>query len=167
MLNLENIQDSVILDDRTLMKIEEALDFVTTEEGVEYEPEVSVYFVDDEKIMEYNRMYREIDSSTDVLSFPALSYPEGNPFSVTYAEDENLMDYMFNEDKLMLGDVVISGDHIKSQALEYGHSEYRETIFLFVHSLLHLLGYDHMIAEDKRIMNEKEDYYMNMLGVDR
>lgn len=167
MLNLENVQDSVNLDERTLMKIEEALDLVTAEEGVEYEPEVSVYFVSDDKIQEYNNMYREIDSATDVLSFPMLTYPEGKTFGDTYIHEDSLLDYMFNEDKLLLGDIVVSGDHIKKQAEEYGHSEYRETVFLFVHSLLHLLGYDHMTLEDKTVMNKKEDYYMSVLGVDR
>ncbi len=166
MLNIENTQDSFVIREELLRKLNEALDRVCEGEGVLYEPEVSVYFVDDPTIAEYNATYRSIPAATDVLSFPGLLYPPGMTFQSVYNED-NLLDHMFNEDRLMLGDVVISGDRVESQALEYGHSTLREAVFLFVHSILHLLGYDHMEDADKQIMNAKEDFYMSSLGVER
>lgn len=167
MLNIENAQNVIEIDEALISKLNEALDKITEEEGVEYEPEVSVYFTDDEEIRKLNKEHRNIDSSTDVLSFPMLSYGEGETYGDIYTSEDELFDYMFEEDRLILGDVVISGDHAKAQAKEYGHSVFRETVFLFVHSLLHLLGYDHMDEDERNIMNKKEDYYMTRIGVER
>ena len=98
--------------------------------------EVSAILVDDVKIHEINRDYRQIDRSTDVISFALEDseqyYVEGMPRE--------------------LGDIFISVDHAKSQAEEYGHSLRREMCFLFTHGLLHLLGYDHMKEEDEKVM---------------
>lgn len=98
--------------------------------------EVSAILVDDQKIHEINRDYRQIDRSTDVISFALEDseqyYVEGMPRE--------------------LGDIFISVDHAKSQAEEYGHSLRREMCFLFTHGLLHLLGYDHMKEEDEKVM---------------
>ncbi|WP_029070023.1 rRNA maturation RNase YbeY [Kandleria vitulina] len=98
--------------------------------------EVSAILVDDQKIHEINRDYRQIDRSTDVISFALEDseqyYVEGMPRE--------------------LGDIFISVDHAKSQAEEYGHSLRREMCFLFTHGLLHLLGYDHMKEDDEKVM---------------
>lgn len=111
------------------------------------EIEVSVSLVNDSTIKDLNRDYRGVDKVTDVLSFP--------------------MDFGTDLDLpiLMLGDVVINLDKVKDQALEFGHSEERELSYLTVHSILHLLGYDHIEDEDRLLMREKEKEIMKELGV--
>ena len=108
--------------------------------------EVSVTFIDNEKIRQLNRDYRQIDAPTDVLSFP-------------------LFDDDFNDgEKTALGDIVISLEKAASQAQNYGHSFERETAFLTVHSMLHLLGYDHETSpEDEKEMFFKQDEIMKLL----
>ena len=166
MLNLENNQTQVTLEETLEETLLVALDEVMTAEGVEYEPEVSLYFIDDEAIRTINREYRNLDLATDVLSFPALPYEGDRVFSEMYNE-ATLRDDMFLGDNLLLGDVMISLERAKAQSLEYGHTLEREIIFLFVHSLLHLLGYDHMDLAQKTRMNEKEEFYMSKMGVNR
>lgn len=116
--------------------------------------EISVKFVDDAEIKELNREYRGIDKSTDVLSFPL-------------GENGN---YDINNDTgaKMLGDIVISIDHAIAQAEEYGHSLEREIGFLTVHSMLHLLGYDHVDGGLEAVrMREKEETALTQLGLKR
>jgi len=111
--------------------------------------EISVTFVSGEEIQELNRDHRGVDSVTDVLSFPQYEEPAEFP----------------DEGEICLGDVVICTDKIKEQALEFGHSEERETIYLFTHSILHLLGYDHMEEDEKRVMRAREEEVMEGLGL--
>ena len=120
--------------------IETSLDYVKCP----YETEVSLLLTTDEEIKEINRMQRQIDRATDVLSFPMADYETPGDFS-HLDEDAGL----FHPDtgELMLGDIVISVDKVFEQAEEYGHSLLREYAFLIAHSMLHLFGYDHM--EDK------------------
>ncbi len=120
--------------------------------------QLSVTFVEPEEIHELNRDYRGVDRVTDVLSFPQY---EPNDLAF-YAEtpDET-------PDELMIGDVVICLDKAKSQAEEYGHSLERELIYLFTHSVLHLLGYDHEEEEDKTVMRAREEEIMDWLGIPR
>ena len=110
---------------------------------------LSVSFVNKETIRTLNRTYRGKDQVTDVLSFPQY---------------ENLVCFP-REGEIVLGDVVICRDQAKEQAQTFGHSPAREILYLFVHSLLHLLGYDHMEAEDKKIMREKEEKVMEKIGL--
>ena len=108
--------------------------------------EVSVTFTDNEKIRELNRTYRHIDRATDVLSFPL--------FDEDYAENE----------KTPLGDIVVSLEKAQAQSKQYGHSFEREVAFLVVHSMLHLLGYDHETGkEDEKEMFFKQDEIMKIL----
>ena len=120
-------------------------------ENCPYEAEVSVTVVDDIEIKEINKTYRNIDKATDVLSFPMYEYE-------TIGDFENLNDSAFNPEsgELLLGDIVISAEKVVAQAKEYGHSEEREFAFLLVHSMLHLLGYDHMEEEERLIMESKQ-----------
>jgi probable rRNA maturation factor len=112
--------------------------------------EVSVTFTDNEKIRELNAQYRNIDKATDVLSFPLF--------------DEDFED----EEDLALGDVVLSLEKAASQAEEYGHSFERECAFLVVHSVLHLLGYDHETSEeDEKEMFFRQEEIMKMLKLER
>ena len=108
---------------------------------------LNVIFIDDEVMHEMNRNYRGIDRTTDVLSF-ALN-------------DNKRIDTEIN----VLGDIYISIDKMKSQALEYGHSEKRELSFLTVHGILHLLGYDHMEKCDEEIMFGLQKKILEELGI--
>lgn len=118
-------------------------------EGVEGELEISVTFTDDEKIRELNRRFRGIDRATDVLSFPLFEDGEGLP---------DMPD--------MLGDVVLSLERARAQAQEFGHSFEREVAFLTVHSVLHLLGYDHETSEaDELDMRRRQSEIMDKLGL--
>lgn len=105
--------------------------------------EVSVTLVDGEEIRVLNRDYRGKDSVTDVLSFP------------TFDEDEEISP--FADEVIPLGDVIICYDRCKSQAEEFGHSTEREIAYLTIHSVLHLLGYDHMVPEEEVEMTERQD----------
>lgn len=137
-----------------------ALDF----ENCPYEAEVSVTFVDDEEIRKINSEYRGIDKSTDVLSFPF------NEFEIpgNFDDIEESVD-AFNPEtgELLLGDIILSTDHIVEQAIEYGHSETRELAFLVVHSMLHLMGYDHMADEDRAVMEERQRKILELEGISR
>lgn len=113
--------------------------------------EISLTFTDEDEIREINRDYREIDSVTDVLSFPQFESPQDIPES----------------GYCLLGDVVICVPRAESQAKEYGHSEERELVYLFTHSMFHLLGYDHMEEEEKRVMRQAEEAVMEKTGVRR
>ena len=123
------------------------------EEKFEGSAEVSVTFVDDEEIREMNRRFRNIDSATDVLSFPL---GENGEYDVNPATGAKL-----------LGDVVISLERAKTQAEEFGHSLEREVCYLTVHSMLHLLGYDHMQPQEKAEMRLKEETVMTRIGLER
>ena len=105
--------------------------------------EVSVTFVDDEKIHALNLEYRGVDRPTDVLSFPLCETEEDFELPSVSDEEEQL------DEAVALGDIVISVERAKAQALEYGHSFERELAFLAVHSTLHLLGYDHERSEEE------------------
>lgn len=126
-----------------------ALDY----EKCPYEAEVNVLLTDDEEIHRINKEFRDIDRATDVLSFPMGDYETPSDFE---ALEEQSEDY-FNPEtgELLLGDIVISVEHVIEQAEKYGHSQTRELAFLVAHSMLHLCGYDHM-EDDERIVMEKK-----------
>lgn len=140
--------------------IEAALDF----EGCPYEAEVSVLLTDDEGIHEINRENREVDAATDVLSFPMADYPAPGDFS-RMEEDMDLFHPETGE--LLLGDIVISLDHVVHQAEEYGHSRERELAFLTAHSMFHLMGYDHMEEEERRVMEARQRDLLEQMGIRR
>jgi len=107
--------------------------------------EVNVIFTDDESIREINNEHRQIDRSTDVLSFPINDF--------MYGEGEiSLCNLNDNFDRLLLGDIVVSVPTMCRQAEEYGHGIPRECAFLVCHGMLHLLGYDHMNEKDEKQM---------------
>ncbi len=140
------------------------VDTVLEAEGCPYEAEVNLLITDDEAIREINREQRGIDSPTDVLSFPMAEYDVPGDFSKLEGADD-----CFNVEsgELLLGDIVISADRVKEQALEYGHSELREFTFLIAHSMLHLIGYDHIKDEDRELMEEHQRRVMDILDVHR
>lgn len=141
--------------------IEACLDF----ENCPYEVEVNVIFTDNTGIQEINKEYRHIDAPTDVLSFPLVDYEYPADFEHV---EEQAEDY-FNPEtgELMLGDIILSVDKIVEQAEAYGHSEKRELAFLVAHSMLHLMGYDHMEDEERKIMEEKQSKILEDLGITR
>lgn len=114
--------------------------------------EISLSFVSKDEIHRLNRIYRNVDRHTDVLSFPMV---------------EDLSEIEEDDEEILLGDVVICCEQAREQAKEYGHSEERELTYLFVHSVLHLLGYDHMEDEDKKEMRAREEEVMTQLGIGR
>lgn len=127
---------------------------VAVTEGFQNDFEVSVSFVNDTRIHELNKEYRNIDRPTDVLSFPL---GENGVYDINNETGASL-----------LGDIVISIQTAMKQAEIYGHSLEREIGFLTVHSMLHLLGYDHELGQlEERIMREKEEEILNVLGISR
>lgn len=125
--------------------------------------EVSVSFVGEDEIRELNKEYRNNDNVTDVLSFPAVENPDRGVINVEeHAADLNPETWLLN-----LGDIIICLPRAKAQAKEYGHSLKREVAFLALHSLLHLLGYDHMIPEDEQQMTALQTEILDKLNIKR
>lgn len=145
-----------------LVKVmEEALDY----ENCPYEAEISLLLTDNEEIREINKEFRNIDSATDVLSFPAIEYQTPGDFS---GLEEAVEEYFHPETgELILGDIVISVEKAIKQAEEYGHPLVREMAFLTAHSMLHLMGYDHMEEEERSIMEAKQEEILDKLGITR
>lgn len=130
-----------------------------------YECEVNVLLTDNSGIREVNRQMRNIDSATDVLSFPSIEFNEPGDFSIV----ENDITSNFNSDtgELMLGDIMISLEKVSEQAGAFGHSNKREYAFLIAHSMLHLAGYDHIDDEERLIMEEKQNDILDSIGYTR
>lgn len=138
--------------------IEAALDY----EECPYEAEVNLLLTTNEEIQKMNAEFREIDRATDVLSFPMVDYEEPGEFGFLEEADE----YFHPETgELMLGDIVISKEKVLSQSEEYGHSPRREYAFLIAHSMLHLMGYDHMEEEERLCMEAKQRDILDRLNI--
>lgn len=145
----------------------EVIDAVMNHFQCPYEYTVNVYLIGPEEIQEINASYRGINKVTDVLSFPNISFEKEADFSIL-DQEENAYD-CFDPDsgELLMGDILICQKQMCLQAGEYGHSELREFAFLVAHSMLHLLGFDHM-QEDERIrMENLQDEILNLLGITR
>lgn len=126
---------------------------------------MNLLITDGIQIREMNRSYRQIDEVTDVLSFPMQEYPSPGDFSAFTKNDCSVFDPESGE--LLLGDIVINAERVISQAEEYGHSQKREYAFLIAHSLLHLVGFDHMEEEERREMEEHQKRIMEMVRIPR
>jgi len=156
----ENHQNKILIPDELFNKIR-----LSIEKALEYEEftddcEISLTFVDNEEIRELNNATRGKDSATDVLSFPLLEQEEDGTLIIY---DEDIID-----GKVLLGDIVISAERAQEQAIDFGHTLVREMCFLAVHSVLHLLGYDHeRSADEERIQFEKQEEILNLLGITR
>ena len=144
----------------------QVIDQVLDMEQCPYEAEAELILTDPENIRRMNREFRGIDRETDVLSFPMTEYPA--PAFFDFLETE-AGDDCFNPDtgELLLGDIVISVPRAEAQAEEYGHSLRREYAFLIAHSMLHLLGYDHMSPEKAAVMEQKQEAALQALGITR
>ena len=123
---------------------------------------ISITLTEPAEIEKINKQYRNIDRPTDVLSFPMFEKEELNNFI-----EENLKNTDVNMQGDILGDVVISIPKVYEQAEEYGHSFERELAYMVVHGFYHLMGYDHMEEEDKKVMREKEENVLSKLGIKR
>ena len=152
----ENDQDKYKVSYNLKMLLREAIETTLDFEDFNAVCEVSVTFTDNEGIRELNKKYREMDKPTDVLSLPLFDF-EGD------CEEPPIDEIISN-----LGDIVISLERAKEQAEEYGHSFAREVAFLTVHSMLHLLGYDHEPGGLELVrMREKEEAVLTQLGLVR
>ena len=118
---------------------------------------ITITFTTPEDIRKINKKYRKIDKATDVLSFPMFEKNE---------LDEKIKnkDFLYED---VLGDIIISIEKVKEQAEEYGHSFERELSYMLVHGFYHLMGYDHIEEEDKKIMRPKEEKILNDLKIAR
>lgn len=120
-----------------------------------FSPILSVSFIDNDEIQTINKEYRQIDKPTDVISFAFLD------------NMSNKEEMLQSEDVVVLGEIYISIPKAIEQATQYSHSLHRELSFLFVHGLLHLLGYDHIEKEDEVIMFELQDKILEKEGITR
>ena len=144
-----------------------------TRERFPFEAEISLTVTDGEGIRELNRDARGIDRTTDVLSFPMLDFDAPADYSALYAglpdEEGHARTELTNPDtgEVVLGDIVICADLVKKQAREYGHSEKREFAFLIAHSMLHLLGFDHLSNKEAEAMEGEQRLILDSLGITR
>lgn len=151
-VNIYNKQKKVQLPTGTKLLIRKSCLATLLNEGIEQNALVDVTIVDDDEIKRVNSEFRNIDNSTDVLSFPL--------------GENGVYDTDMKTGAIMLGDIMISAEHAVYQADLYGHGLEREIAFLTVHSMLHLLGYDHVNGGmEKTIMREKEEKILEALGL--
>lgn len=144
---IDNRYDKIDLKDTTYELVKKLVKESLQEEDRPKESEVSISFVSDTEIKQLNKIYRGIDKVTDVLSFP--------------------IDSKIELPSPILGDIIISVDAVLRQAEEYKHSYHRELSFLIVHGMFHLMGYDHIEREDKKVMRYKEERVLGKLGITR
>lgn len=151
---ISNEQNEIRIPTGVRMLVRRCCTAVLVQEEFEGPAEVSVTFVDDDAIHQLNRQYRNIDRATDVLSFPL--------------GENGVYDINNDTGAKLLGDIVISIPHAVDQADRYGHTLQREIGFLTVHSMLHLLGYDHVNGGMESVrMREKEETVLTKLGLKR
>jgi probable rRNA maturation factor len=151
----ENEQEKIPLTYKMKMLVRQSIETTLDFEDFQNHCEVSVTFTDNEGIHELNKKFRQVDKPTDVLSFPLFDF-EGE------TEEPPIDEIIHN-----LGDIVISLERAEEQAEEYGHSFNREVAFLCVHSMLHLLGYDHERSEEEdKEMRAKQSEIMKIMGLE-
>ncbi|WP_029453420.1 rRNA maturation RNase YbeY [Clostridium algidicarnis] len=166
MIYVENKQNDILIDEDFTKDIETIVDFALKKEKVNINYELSILLVNNVEIKDINKKHRNIDCETDVLSFPLLDYPKDKVFSEVYVEYKFHETYLDGED-LLIGDIVISLEKALEQSKDYGHSFKREVAYLIVHSILHLLGYDHMEMDEKAIMRKREEHILGELNIGR
>lgn len=141
--------------------IEKVVDTCFKEENLIYTNlYLNVILTNPENIRMANKEYRNIDKETDVLSFPMFQKQEIEELIEKSKTEEQVV-----ED--VLGDIIISIPRVEEQAKDYGHSFERELAYMVVHGFYHLMGYDHIKEEDKKIMRPKEEYILNKLNITR
>lgn len=151
-ISIENAQDKIELGEYLEQRLQDGLNAVAKLHDLDDMTEVDITIVDDEEIHQLNRDYRGVDRPTDVLSFALDEDDEDEP---------ELLEGQLH----LLGDIIISAETATRQAEEFGHGLEREIVYLAVHGLLHLLGYDHMVEEDKAIMRAKEEEALRAINL--
>jgi len=154
-LNLDFMDETEVLQDEDIDMLERLLNFAAEKEKVEDGSELSVTLVNNERIREINREYRDKDRPTDVISFAMEEMGEGE------------IPLIGADMPRILGDIIISVEKTKEQAVEYGHSFRRELGFLAVHGFLHLLGYDHEAEDDEKKMFARQKELLDEFGLQR
>ena len=142
----------------------EVAEHILETENCPYDVCVNLVITDNEEIKRVNTEFRSIGAPTDVLSFPMIPFKTPADYSVIEGDDSY---FDLDTDELILGDVMISVDKVYAQAEEYGHSTEREFSFLVAHSMLHLLGYDHMEPDEAAVMEAKQAKALEDLGITR
>ncbi|MCX8001456.1 MAG: rRNA maturation RNase YbeY [Anoxybacillus mongoliensis] len=155
MLIIDFMDETNEITEQQIELIERLLQHAAKEENVRDGAEVSVTFVDNEKIREINRDYRGKDQPTDVISF-ALEEMGEEEIEIVGADVPPV-----------LGDIIISVPKAREQAEQYGHSFMRELGFLAIHGFLHLLGYDHETEEEEKVMFAKQEQLLQQFGLTR
>lgn len=143
------------VSEAAIMLVDNILQFAAEAESIEEGSELSVSFVDNARIQEINKDFRKKDAATDVISF-AMEEMGEDELAIVGADMPRV-----------LGDIIISIERTKEQAVEYGHSFDRELGFLALHGFLHLLGYDHMTKEDETVMFTKQKDILAAYGLSR
>lgn len=148
----DNRQEIIQITEKFLEILEKVVDVALKNEEIDLPVEVSISFVDNDEIQQLNNDYRDNNTSTDVLSFPLI-------------EREQLNKIINQKTEVLLGDIIISIPKAVEQSEDYGHSFLRELAYLTVHGIFHLLGYDHIDPDEKKIMREKEELIMEELHI--
>ncbi len=155
---IEDACNTPSVDEEACKLLNEVVAATLEYEKVDIPCYVSITVVEEDEIKEINNEHRGIDSVTDVLSFPVVNLIDGS-------FDDNAGDYY--EGRLILGDVVLCAKRAREQSKEFGHSYQRELGYLTCHSILHLIGYDHEIDEERDVMRQKEEAVMEILNLRR
>lgn len=156
-INLENEIVANLANEKILVRV--AKKVLKTVEQKHAQVSVTVYYVDEEKIQQVNKEYRDKDCPTDVLSFRLIENKERLPFN----KKGFPLEWDPASKTLYLGEIFICREKAKVQAKEFGNSEYREVIELFIHGMLHLLGCDHHQTEETTLMKSYEEKMMHIL----
>jgi len=139
--------------------IEDIIQTTLKQEGFPFDVEISLTLTNNETIQKMNFEYRNIDAVTDVISFPQIDWANENIVPSEYINPA--------EGDILLGDIIISTQQLQEQATRYEHSQERECGFLVAHSMLHLLGYDHLDKEEEEEMFAKQEAILQILGLER
>jgi len=155
------------INEEELALAKKVIEHILQKEGCPFDCEVNLTLTDNDGIQAVNKEFRDMDKPTDVLSFPNCDFDTPGEFS--QFRDEDVYFDCFNPENnyFVLGDIMISRDKMLAQAEEYGHGVTREYAFLIAHSVLHLIGYDHMVEEEAKHMEAKQNEYLNDLGITR
>lgn len=154
-LVIDFLDETNEVSEEAVMLVDSVLQFAAEAEKIEAGSELSVSFVDNARIQEINKEFRQKDAATDVISF-AMEEMGEDELAIVGADTPRV-----------LGDIIISIERTKEQAAEYGHSFDRELGFLALHGFLHLLGYDHMTEEDESVMFTKQKDILTAYGLSR
>mgnify|MGYP005813069851 FL=1 len=157
-ITLKGVEEKDSHEDLIDRVVEKCFEIENLDENKVY---VAITLTTPEEIREINKEFRKIDKETDVLSFPIFEKKDIDMLR----KNGEIVDEDMPQD--VLGDIIISMKKVEEQAKEYGHSVERELAYMVVHGFYHLMGYDHMVEEDKKVMREKEEKVLERLDIVR